>query len=128
MVVDILKVRVGNIWLDDNNIIRYVITPGMDETLDDLIEVIKAIDEIRNGNVYPLLGDIRGAKSITREARQYAEKSIVATASAILVGSPVSKVLGNFVIKIHKSKIPVKLFTSEDEAINWLKGFSNPTS
>jgi len=128
MVVDILKVRVGNIWLDDNNIIRYVITPGMDETLDDLIEVIKAIDEIRNGNVYPLLGDIRGAKSITREARQYAEKSIVATASAILVGSPVSKVLGNFVIRIHKSKIPVKLFTSEDEAINWLKGFSNPTS
>ena len=123
MVSDIVNVRIGKLWLDDDNIIRYVVNPGMDESLDDVIEVVKAFDEIRKDKIYPFLGDIRGAKSISREARQYVAKSIVSSASAIIVGSPVSQMLGNFVLRFHRSEIPQRLFTSEDEAIEWLKSF-----
>ena len=61
-----------------------------------------------------------------RETRDYysSQEGLVATkALALLVESPVSKIMANFFIYFSKPAIPTQLFTSEDEAVAWLKTF-----
>jgi hypothetical protein len=64
--------------------------------------------------------------SITKEAREYyagEEAGEAIKATALLIKSPVAKVLGSLFLGINKPKVLLKLYTSEKEAIEWLKGF-----
>ena len=64
--------------------------------------------------------------SFSREARLYFSTDEVAdcvSACGIVVGTPVSKVLGNFYLGLSNPRLPSRLFTSNDEAVAWLKGF-----
>jgi hypothetical protein len=42
---------------------------------------------------------------------------------ALLVGSPLSVVLGRFVLAVSRPARSVQLFRSEEEALAWLRGF-----
>ncbi len=73
-----------------------------------------------------VLVDMRGVRSQTRAARQYFgsnDAEQVTSAVALVIGSPVSRVLANFFLRLHPGRIPTALFTSEDAAIGWLEGF-----
>jgi hypothetical protein len=50
----------------------------------------------------------------------------VSQAVALLMGSPVSRVLGNLYLGLNKPPIPTRLFTSEEEAKVWLRSFLAP--
>jgi hypothetical protein len=82
--------------------------------------------KISKGKKLPLLVDSRNIKSMEREARVYyageeGRKSV--SACALLIGSPVSRVIGNFFMGLNKPLVPTRLFTSETEAIEWLRRF-----
>ena len=113
-------------WLDDDGIGRRVNLPDSNETLSDAIENIAACTELSGGRSTLALIDGRNMKSITKEAREYytGEETVKITkACALLVSSPLTRTIGNFFFKINKPKYPMKLFSSEIEAIAWLKGF-----
>jgi hypothetical protein len=77
------------------------------------------------GKSYPLLVDMGGIKSTTREARQYMA-SIGATlvkGCALITGSAVNRTIGNIFLAIDKPEVPTKLFTSEANARLWLKQY-----
>lgn len=67
--------------------------------------------------------DMRGIRSITREARQHlAERgSDQVTAGALLVESILNKTLGNIFLLVDKPRVPIRMFTKKAEAIDWLK-------
>ena len=70
-----------------------------------------------------VLVDMRGVRSQTREARQYfagPEAEKVTLAVALLIGSPVSRVLANFFLRMGTPLIPTALFTDENAAVAWL--------
>lgn len=117
----------GKIWLGDDGIVRVVSTfPQGKMTLAEAKEVFSAILKVSKGKKRPLFVDIRDIKSADRESREYTASegvSSVLSAMALLIGSPISKVIGNFFLGLNKPKFPVKIFTSEAEAIRWLKGF-----
>jgi hypothetical protein len=117
----------GKIWLGDDGIVRAVSTIRQEEmTLANTKATFSAILKVSKGKKRPLFSDIRDIKSADRESREYAaseEVVNVVSAMALLIGSPISKVIGNFFLGLNKPKFPVKLFTSETEAIEWLKGF-----
>lgn len=78
------------------------------------------------GQQRPLLVDLRVVKSQTAEARAYLagpEGVRVSQAVGLLIGSPVSRVLGNFYLGLNKPSTPTRLFTSEEEAQAWLRSF-----
>ena len=122
----VIKTPTGKAWLDEDGILRAVTDTGAEETLDDVKGNVAAFVKLSGGIRRPTLVDIRGAKSITREGRQYyrgEELTKVQSVLALLVGSPVSRILGNFFLGLNKMPHPARLFTSEAEAIKWLKGF-----
>jgi len=83
---------------------------------------------ISNGVAYPILADARHVSSITKEARDYfasTEGTGLMLASALLLDSVLNRFLGNFFLQINKPKIPLKLFTDENEALKWLEQYKS---
>ena len=111
---------------DDRGFIHAVMRPGCEMTLEDAKENVAAIFALA-GKRTPVLVDMRGVRSQTREARQYfggAEAETATRAVALLIGSPVSRVLANFFLRVSNQRIPTQLFTDEALAAAWLRGFT----
>nr|WP_187262283.1 hypothetical protein [Pontibacter beigongshangensis] len=69
--------------------------------------------------------DITKVKKSTKEARDFManEGNEQVTASAILVTSPVLRMMANFYISVNKPKNPSRMFTDKREALEWLAQF-----
>lgn len=110
---------------DPRGFIHAVMREGCEMNLTDATENVAATASLARGHM-PVLVDMRGVRSQTREARQYfdgAEAAKTLSAVALLIGSPVSRVLANFFLRVSAQRIPTRLFTSEADAITWLLGF-----
>lgn len=119
-------VRTQQIWIDDDGIGRVVYPPQAEVTLMDAQAIITTMQTLTGGAAVPLCVDMVKIKSMTGESRQYfaSEASTRAvTAVALLIGSTVTRVMGNFFLGLNKPTFPVKMFTAEPEAIAWLKDF-----
>jgi len=118
--------KVARIWLGDDGIVRVIHNVDAVVTLEDAQEVMSTVMKLRSGVSRPLLVDSSSIKVLARDARQYLageDAAKVATAAAIIVGTPVSRVLGSFYLGLSHPKTPSKLFTSEKDALEWLKDF-----
>ena len=126
MTTDSITTRTARVWLRADGVIQLVTLPGIQEGLEDAKENIAAIAGFASEKKRPVLVGIPGIKGIDREARIYyssQEATRMMNALALLVDSPVSRVLANFFIGLYKPPVPTKLFTSEEEAVAWLKNF-----
>jgi len=118
--------RTAKIWLDADGILRVNTFPGLEDTLDDAKQNVAACAKLAAGKRRPILIDMRNLKAQSREVRAYytgPEGTKLNLAMAILVESPMSRVIGNFFLGFNKMDLPTQLFKSEDEALTWLKGF-----
>jgi hypothetical protein len=112
--------------LEENGVVRKVTTPDAEYKLADAQEELDAIRQIGGGRRCPLLADIRYIKSIDQEARAFygsPEGGKVVSAVALLVGSPLSRMIGNFFLRLQRPSVPIKLFTSDAAAMEWLVTF-----
>ena len=71
----------------------------------------------------PLLVDFARASGQSMESRKYyAEKSVQwCSKAALLVRSPVSRVIGNIYMGLNKPIVPTRMFTDEEKAMEWLR-------
>lgn len=114
------------IRLGGDGIVYVTAKPGVEMDLADAEETIQKVGLICNGVVRPVLVDMSDLKSISREARSYfagPDTAKVEAATALLTRSPLNKVMGNFFLRLHKPLIPTRLFSSEVEAVEWLRTF-----
>jgi len=112
-------------WLGEDGVARTQVKKGSEVELEQAIENSRAVNSL-DASKFPLLIDARGIKSITKEAREYFavnDRDTKVTAMAILIESPLSKVIGNFYMLLNKPKMHSKLFLDEKSALKWLKKF-----
>ena len=118
--------RVTTVWVGTDGIVRIIHVPGADVTLEDAKETMAAYLQLNAGKRLPLFVDTKTMRSLAREARKYfagEEAARVASAVALIIETPVSRVLGNFYLGLSNPRLPTRLFTSESDALEWLKGF-----
>lgn len=123
---NVQTVKVAKVWLGDDGIARVVHVPDVDLTLADAQETMAAYSRATGGNRCPLFVDTRRMRSMSRESRHYyasAEAAEVASAVALLVDTPVSRVLGNFYRGLSNPYLPTRVFTNETDALAWLQGY-----
>lgn len=128
MATEPVLTRTARIWLDDEGIPRVESLPGAEETLAEARANVDAVRALVGSKPHVLFVDVRRLKSIDISARRhYAEDRSVKSpllGLALLISSPVSRVVGNFMLRaFSRSAAPIQLFTSEDEAFAWLRGF-----
>lgn len=113
-------------WIDEFGILRTVMKEGMHVTLQDAEAHIAAGLELTGGNKHPILVNFQNIKSMDRSARAFyagSNTTRLEKAVAIVIGSPIGQIIGNFFIGLNRSTVPTRLFTSEETAMEWLKEF-----
>jgi hypothetical protein len=111
-------------WMADDGICRTVTKPGARITINEAKENSVAVNSFFTGKKFPLLVDVRHIKHITREARSHFStngRDTKINSFALIVQSPLSRVIGNFFMSLNKPEIPARLFDNEDDAIAWLQ-------
>jgi len=96
---------------------------GASLTIGEAREAVRATWTVAGERRRPVLVDLSGLREQSREARLYFvsdEAVALYSAVAILISSPVSRVIGTFFLRLTNHKVPTRLFTSEEEAIAWL--------
>lgn len=101
-----------------DNIVDYIQRPGIAIDMAAAREVMDAVKEFGGEGKVSLLIDISTMERPTtnRETRQYLSSSAHArylSGMALIVGSPVSRVLGNLFINFNKPGYPTRLFSDE---------------
>ncbi|HEY6177021.1 MAG TPA: hypothetical protein VIX73_21340 [Kofleriaceae bacterium] len=113
--------------MGDDGIVRMTMQPGVyDLELTDAREVIQAVNSLSGGVRRPVLVDLREVRSMSRDCRKYfagPETAAAEAAAALLVVSPIARAIGNFFMGLNKPLLPTRLFTSEADALTWLRGF-----
>jgi hypothetical protein len=115
----------ARIWLGNDGIVHIINSPGYKVKLEDAKQNVHAAKKFGDKK-RPLYVDITRIESVSKDAREYyasieAAKRI--SVCAMVVGSPISKVVGNFFLGLNKPHYPVRLFTSEEEALDWLRNY-----
>ena len=121
------ETEVSTIVFGDDGILRAVYKPGVVVTAPAARDETAVMAELTGGRGAPVLVDIRGARSVTGEARTFyssGEAKRVFKAVAFLVESAVSRVIGSFFISLNRPPYPCRLFTNEPDAVEWLKGLA----
>lgn len=75
------------------------------------------------GRDFLSITDVTGVKNITKEARDYFSKGDGVKHMirlALIIGSPITRMMSNFWLEISKPAIPTRTFTSEKDARAWL--------
>lgn len=122
---DVVESRVFTTFLKDNlcySIVKENAVIELEDAENNSIDV----KTISKGKIYPIFVDIRAIKEIKKEARDHftmKNRQPGVSAIAILINSPVSRIIGNFFMGINKPSVPSQLFTSEEKAITWLNQF-----
>lgn len=124
----IIETRTSRVYLRSDGIVFVQIKDGAKQDLADAKENLTAISNAAQGKPCLLLVDLTPVASQSAECRAFytaPENSHVNKAVALLTNSVFSKVIGNFFVGLNKSTtIPIKLFESEEEAVQWLFGIS----
>ncbi len=95
-------------------------------TIDDTKENVAAFGALSGNKKVPVLivgGSFSTLAPETRAFLASEESLLYSKAEAFLLKSLAQKLLINFYIKFDKPLVPTKVFTKEEEAIIWLKGF-----
>ena len=121
-----IKTSVAMISMVEPGIVRIIYKADAWVTIAEARENVDAVAKVVGGVHSPIFNDIRPISTIDRDSRQYFvgdEAGEVTSATALLVGSPISRVIGNFFIGLNRSQWPVRMFSEESEAMVWLEGF-----
>jgi hypothetical protein len=122
----VVTTRCSRIWLDAEDILHVVYLPGSEHRRADAEEVVEVGWRLGNARRLRILVDGRRVKSVDREARIYYVGPVSTArgiATALVIASPLSRVVGNVYLSVNTPLTPTRLFTGEDEALTWLRTF-----
>ena len=96
------------------------------DNIEELEQLYKSVLHLTRNKKIPCLINIQHTKGISKKCRQYIAERNKKTfnAVAILVGNPLSKIAGNLLITFTKFSHPIRLFTSRENAIDWLEAYT----
>ena len=112
------------IWLRPDGIVQLVWVLRAAMVLEDAIAATEAMAQLTGGRRCPLLVDAHDAGPQDRSARsEFARRGDLVSAVALIVGTPLSRLMGNFFLSVSKPVAPTRLFDDEASALAWLQAF-----
>jgi hypothetical protein len=112
-------------WLRPDDIVQLVWAPQVTMGLDDAIAATDAMTKLTGGQQSPLLVDVHDTGPQDRPARiEFARRGDLVSAVALIVATPLSRMMGNFFLTVSKPMAPTRLFDDEASALAWLQEFA----
>ena len=101
---EVIETRTSKIWLGEDGIVRNIIVPQAEVTLNDAKEYIDIQLKITRNKRSPTFIDLRKIKSADRKARNHYssnESKAINSAIGMLIDSSISRVIGYLFIGIN---------------------------
>ncbi|HET6226346.1 MAG TPA: hypothetical protein VFF27_08710 [Bacteroidia bacterium] len=103
------------------------ILDGAEIELENAHQNQEAVKQLTNNEKHLLIVDARSVDVyVSKEARAYSaefKQNDPCIAKAFIINSTANRLIGNFYINFNKPKVPTKLFSNEEKAVEWLKSF-----
>jgi hypothetical protein len=111
-------------WIKEG-VLFFEYKPNTTITLKVAQSVVTDRIHFQNERSFPILCDIRGIVSTNKAGRDYLAKSgsILTQAVALVVNEKVLLTISTFYLQISKPAVPTQIFTTEADALVYLKGF-----
>ena len=110
------------IWLRPDGIVQIVWGARTTPLLEDATAALEALSRLTGGRPRPLLVDMRDTGAQDRATRaEWTRRSDLQSATALIVGTSLSRMMGNVFISMGRSPMPARLFDDEASAVAWLK-------
>jgi hypothetical protein len=110
--------------LYDNSIIEVQWDPELKEVEKfHMVELTRAIKILGNGKPMRVYSTVYDFMSFSEEARAYSvteQAERYTLANAVLIDSLGKKILFNFYLKFNKPNNPIRAFSHQDQAFEWL--------
>jgi hypothetical protein len=110
-----------SVSIDDADMIRLKWTEGITITEPAARTAWTYVNEISADRRRPMIVDMTETKAVTRQARAVFLDASAANIIALLGGSPVDRVIANFVLGVSNLPCPTKFFTAEPAALDWIR-------
>jgi len=111
-------------WLRPDGIVHLVWAARVAIVVEDAVAAIEAMTQLTGGRRSPLLVDTRTIGPQDRSARtEFVRRGDLVSAVALIVGTPLSRMMGNFFLSVSKPMAPTRLFDDEASALVWLQEF-----
>lgn len=123
--LDRIVTQTGEVWLGEDGILRIEITNPREHTLADARENAEAGRRVGAGVRRPLLAKVVTPGPMTNEARAFYASEEAArglTALAMVTTSVLGRIVANLLMGLSTTPIPMRLFSSEQAALSWLRG------
>lgn len=122
-IIEKIDLSGASVSLRSDGIIEFFIQHNHTLQVEEAKSIVHATAQVGGGKKFPLLIRAGNYALVDTEVRKYAaspEANQYTVCSAILVSNLAQKLLGNAYIKFNKPPTPTKLFTDEQQAIQWL--------
>lgn len=120
--MDMIENEYIKFWKDEGILYSAFKQPIYAE-LEDTKAIIELRHTISNNESQYWVMDMRNLKSVSNDAKNYIDKKghELVWACAVITSSFLTKFMINVFINIKESKVPIKVFSSEENAVAWLK-------
>jgi hypothetical protein len=113
------------IWLRPDGIVQLVWAPQTTVLLEDATAALEAMAQLTGGRRSPLLVDMHDTGPLDRPTRaELTRRSDLQTAVALIVGTPLTRMMANFFLSVNKPLFPTRMFDDEASAAAWLQAFT----
>jgi hypothetical protein len=111
-------------WLRPDGIVQLVWAPRAILFQEDATAALDEMARLTGGRPSPLLVDMHDTGQLDRSARSaFASRNDLHAAVALVVGTPLSRAMGNFFLRVSNPLFPTRLFDNEASAVAWLQAF-----
>ncbi|WP_317897705.1 DUF7793 family protein [Aurantibacillus circumpalustris] len=124
--IKIVKTKINKKYVDKEGFLRIKVIDGVHIDLPALKEDAAVNMTLTNNQKALALYDSRAFFTIDQEARDYVKSGITdptRIATAVLTDKLATTLLVNFFIRFNKPSTPMKMFTCEKKALQWLRKF-----
>jgi hypothetical protein len=112
------------IWLRPDGIVQLVWAPRTTVLLEDAVSALEEMAQLTGGRPSPLLVDMCETGPLDRPTRaELTRRSDLQSAVALIVGTPLTRMMANFFLSVNKPPFPTRMFDDEASALAWLQGF-----
>ena len=112
------------IWLRPDGIVQVVLTSRATMVLEDATAALEEMAQLTGGRRSPLLMDLHDVSPQDRSVRmELARRDDLVSAVALIVGTPLSRMMANFFLSVSKPPFPTRLFNNETSALAWLQAY-----
>jgi hypothetical protein len=122
--VQLFEGEIATYWLDTNGIL-YSLSKSPKRTVKNITENIALVKRITGNKPVPLLIYLSNSPVPDKETRKFSTEQLpnVYTAMAMVSEPGLASFIMNILFKFKPPPIPMKSFSDDKQAIEWLKQF-----